>query len=166
MKEIPLTHGKVALVDDSDFDCLSQYNWFYRTDGKREYAVRNTGKTKMLMHVELLGKKASLVIDHINGNGLDNQRCNLRHVSQSINVINSRKRPGISKYRGVRYDPRHPKAWRAALWLGDRWLSLKYHNTEEEAARAVDRAALEHRGEFAVLNFPVNSAVIGRVLPA
>lgn len=93
MKEIPLTQGYVALVDDGDYEELSQFNWYanVQSDG-RVYARRMNNRTKrqVSMHRQIAGVPG-LVIDHINGNGLDNRRDNLRGVSPAENAQNITK---------------------------------------------------------------------------
>lgn len=88
-KEIPLTQGKVAIVDDEDYAALSQYKWQVTKRRHTCYARRAIGGGKYLyMHTAILGKKEGFMADHINGNGLDNRRDNLRLVTQRQNSQN------------------------------------------------------------------------------
>lgn len=106
------------------------------------------------MHNLILNCKG---IDHRNGNGLDNQRANLRQATSPQNAAN--KRPGIgftSVYKGVSWNVRSDK-WRAQIWTGGKSYWLGLYAVEEDAARAYDAAALAAWGEFARTNFPENA---------
>jgi len=138
VKEILLTQGKVALVDDADYEWLSQYKWYAHEDCKTFYVRRMSktvnGKRKMLqMHIELIGRKEGLVTDHINGNGLDNRRENLRHVTQSQNCLNRHTK--ISKYPGVTWS-KFNKKWYARITVDNNRLHLGYFVNEADAYRA------------------------------
>ena len=105
MKEISLTQGKVALVDDIYFDELNQYNWYAGYPAHNYYAMRR-GPIYMHRYITELFLSRKLVvtevIDHIDSNGLNNQITNLRIVSYTQNAIHKRKRIGTSsKYTGV-----------------------------------------------------------------
>jgi hypothetical protein len=91
--------------------------------------------------------------DHINGNGLDNRRCNLRPVTSQQNRANQRKTRGTSQFKGV-YLRRRERNWEAAIKVNRRRIYLGTFSSEVEAARAYDAAARHHFGEFAALNFP------------
>jgi len=160
MREIPLTQGKVALVDDADYEELSKYKWRVQKDYRSNtyYASRysrlSTGKyTAIPMHRQIMGleygNKDS--IDHINHIGLDNRRCNLRLCTQQQNCFNRLVRGGTSKYKGVCFDKYHKK-WRATIRLNDVSSFLGYFDLEEDAAEAYNAAAEECFGEFACLN--------------
>ena len=154
--EIPLTQGRVALVDDEDAALvLASGNWralrnrtiFYaarhirRTDGRR---------TTQRMHTLLTGWP---YVDHVNGNGLDNRRANLRPATNQENQRNRGKQENnTSGFKGVGWHKRIGK-WQASVRVDGRLVHLGYHATPEAAARAYDAAALEHHGEFAHLNF-------------
>lgn len=152
---LPLTRGKFTLVDVADYDDLVKFNWHFDGSG---YAATCTGLARdhVRLHRALLGNEPKMV-DHINGDKLDNRRCNLRPVTATQSVWNTRKRRHTrSKYRGVDYH-RHNKKWRARLRSNGIMHYLGYFDTEEAAARAYDVAAAADRGEFAKLNFPVKS---------
>jgi len=99
-KEIPLTQGKVALVDDGDFDEVSKYKWCALKSGNTWYAYRNTrslGKRSAIcMHRAINKTPLNFDTDHKNGNGLDNRKCNLRSVTHRQNLQNQKNRKGKS----------------------------------------------------------------------
>lgn len=159
MREIELTQGKVALVDDGDYERLAQYKWSAKREGNVWYAVRNVTlpdgtKTVSRMHWEVIGKpRKGYVTDHIDGDGLNNQRHNLRHVSHRVNLLNCRKRKDkTSKYRGVSFHKPSGK-WRAQITHHGKVMYIGIYNTEEDAAKAWDEAAINLRGELAKNNF-------------
>lgn len=168
MKTIPLTQGKFALVDDEDFEYLSQFYWQALKRGiNAAWHVKRTiarfDKTKTVyMHQEIMPSPTGLEIDHKNGDGLDNQKKNLRVVTRLQNTRGYRRlRTGkSSKFRGVSWFKRN-KNWRAQIGasplagrIARKMLHLGYFKCEEDAARAYDKKALELFGEFANLNFP------------
>lgn len=151
MKQIPLTQGKFALVDDADFDWLNQWKWFAHKRKRIWYAARNArhpngDRYTLSMHSLLLPEAA--LVDHWDGNGLNNQRHNVRAATQVQNSANAQKRANESGFKGV--DFHKDKRWRARL----NGKFLGYFSSSEAAARAYDVAAKELFGEFARLNFP------------
>jgi hypothetical protein len=156
MKTIPLTQGKVALVDDEDYEWLSRWKWYAILNGHTWYAARKDCSgdrpRAVSMHRQIMGEPEGKV-DHIDGDGLNNQRGNLRLATDPQNLWNSRKRRGSSKFKGVYWTKRN-KRWRAAITHLGVKKHLGYFDSEEAAARAYDRAAKEFFGPFARLNFP------------
>jgi hypothetical protein len=157
MKEIPLSQGKVALVDDEDYEWLMQWKWQVRWNGWTHYAMRRDKytKTTVLMHREILGVRKGFLTDHKNGNGLDNRKKNLRECTSAENNRNR----GVARankygYKGIFYDPKRKNPYRAQIWVNSKAITLGYFLTIEDAARAYDDAARKHHGEFANLNFP------------
>lgn len=158
MREIPLTQGKVALIDDEDYPLVSPYKWYLAKRGRVRiafYAIRNLrdhdGKwTMQLMHNLIMGTKG---IDHRDNNGLNNQRSNLRLSNQEQNGGNMTPRQGgSSKYKGVSWR-KDRSNWTAYIHAGGRKKTLGSFDSEIDAAKAYDRAALTYFGEFAKLNF-------------
>lgn len=156
--------GRVALVDLEDFDLAAQHRWHVReTDpvapGRRPngpYAVteivQSDGRRRTItMHALIMGQP---FIDHVNHNGLDNQRHNLRPATHVQNAGNSRKNPGkTSRYKGVFWD-RWRSCWSAKITVNRQASSLGRYEREEDAALAYDIAAREAFGEYALTNFP------------
>lgn len=161
MKEIPLTQGYVALVDDDDYKWLSQYNWSVKhaSDGLVKYAQKSHRKedgrrTIIKMHRLIMDAKPGDIIDHADQNGLNNQRSNLRFATASQNSMNGPKRSrNTSGYIGVSWDKAREK-WEAHIKIDKRKKMLGRFDSAEDAAIVRDQAARIHYGEYAVLNFP------------
>jgi len=158
-RKIPLTQGKFAIVDPADYYRLAGYKWrLCKTKGKNTlYAERSirlpNGKySRSLMHHHLVSPPRGYVIDHINGNGLDNRRANLRLATVAQNAWNSKKRNPISGYKGVYFD-RQKRIWRAAIGCNRKRIHLGYFKNKIDAAHAYDSAARKLHGDFASCNF-------------
>lgn len=163
MKEIQLSRGLVALVDDCDFEYLNQFVWWaIHPSARAWYAVRayrdeNSERKFIYMHREIWGVTDPAVEidhnDHGEFGGLDNRRENLRVATSSEQKRNQRVRlgPKSSRFKGVGWHTQRLK-WRAYIVVDGRQKSLGLYLSEEDAALAYNRAALEVFGEFAHLN--------------
>lgn len=149
MKTIPLTRGCEAIVDDDDFEELSKYKWYAHTVGKpyTVYACRTTkinGKKKTYWMHRVINKTPDhLLTDHINRNGLDNRKCNLRSVTHQENMVNSTiHKKSTSKHRGVSWHS-IAKCWRSAISVNNKNVYLGLFKTELEAKAAYDKKRME-----------------------
>jgi len=150
MQTIPLTQGKVAIVDDMDYSNLIVRSWCYSNG----YAWAKIDGKKQSMHRFLMNNPNGLEIDHINNNGCDNRRCNLRIATRSQNMANlhlTQKR--TSRFKGVCFNKYNSK-WHAAIRINGKKKHLGYFLQEQDAAKAYDSAAKQYFGEFAHINFP------------
>lgn len=160
MKQITLTQGKVALVDDEDYESLIVYKWRAQKDRKNWYAVRTRegtdGKGSIMMHRQLLNLMDfnAIEVDHVDGDGLNNQRHNLRTSTKSQNHHNQRTRSdNTSKLKGVSPYKDRPGLWRARILINGKRVHIGCYKDPKEAALAYDEAARKHFGEFAKTNF-------------
>lgn len=156
MKRIILTQGKVALVDDADFDSLNQWKWRAANIKGRWYAYRVTHgshKTRksVAMHREIMGDLAAgKEVDHRDGDGLNNCRDNLRPATHAENMRNNRQKPSECGFRGVQ---KHGPSWQAKVSINGKLIAIGTFPTPEDAARAYDRVATTIHGEFVRTNF-------------
>lgn len=163
MKQIPLTKGKVAIVDDEDFERVSRHKWLASRGARTWYAhatemqVVDGSKKRvtLAMHRIVLSPLPWQIVDHVNHDGLDNRRQNLRTCFKGENIANAPKKrtPYSSKFKGVNWKKQQQR-WVAQITAGRRVIHLGLYATEEDAAKAYDRAAIQYFGEFACLNFP------------
>lgn len=151
-----------VLFDEEDRGAVEAKSWHILSTSRGvSYAIAHThsvsgARSTVGMHRVILQAAAGEMVDHINGDGLDNRRCNIRLCSREQNGMN-RRRPAhnTTGYKGVK---RHSKTsalpWEARICAQREHLHLGSFATREEAARAYDRAAIKLHGEFASLNFP------------
>jgi hypothetical protein len=156
--KIPLTKGRFARVDPEDYIWLAQFRWHSKTSKDATYAVRTIqvkGRAKRIyMHRLLTNTPEGLVCDHMNHDGLDNRKGNLRNCTIAQNNANRRSaRDSSSQYIGVSRDKRRNK-WVAHIKIKGEEKYLGSFDVEEDAARAHDAAAWAQHGPFAHLNFP------------
>jgi hypothetical protein len=153
MKTITLTKSKVAIVDDEDFEWLSQWKWYCHEPGYAARNVRSPKRKIIWMHRLLCNTPEGMETDHINGNKLDNQKINLRSCTTSQNQQN---RPcfnnNSSIYKGVSFYKRTSR-WNAGIKFSGKKINLGYFDNPAEAALAYDEAAKKYFGEFAKTNF-------------
>lgn len=143
--------GRCAIVDDDLFPFLNRFSWSYQGSSVG-YAVTRIQRWHVLMHRLIMNPDLPLVVDHINGNGLDNRVCNLRICTQQMNMVNKHSAPGTSGYRGVIFDRRDGR-FCAKIMVDSVAYDFFYSDSAEECARAYDSAARFHFGEFSVTNF-------------
>ncbi len=150
MKLIALTQGQFAQVDDEDYEKLNLYKWYAHKDYNTFYAMRKDKKKSVYMHCEILNSKG---IDHTDGNGLNNQKSNLRICTIAQNGYNQRKQSDCSsKYKGVYWNKRLNK-WQTQITFNGKRMYLGLFIDETEAGKAYDVKAIELFGAFAGLNF-------------
>jgi len=149
---IPLTQSAHAIVDNEDLELLDGYRWSLTARRQLRYARRYVGRKAVYMHREIMNAPAGMQIDHINGNGLDNRKVNLRLCNCSQNQRNARKRKKTtSRFKGVSWNNNR---WRARIYFNGEQITIGRFKSELEAAKAYDKKAVELFGEFANPNFP------------
>lgn len=153
MKQIPLSQCKFALVDDEDYENLSKYKWCLAIRGNKYYASCSSPELGRgsYMHRIILGlEKRSEICDHIDGNGLNNQRDNLRRCNSFQNGFNKSKyKNNKSGFKGVIHQ--HGK-WSARIRAGNKEIHIGCFDSPENAARAYNQKCIELHGEFAKTN--------------
>lgn len=136
MKKIPLTQGKFALVDNEDYSTLSKFKWYAHKNGNTYYALgttpgRHNLRKKLHMHRVILNSNKGQIVDHINGNGLDNRRVNIRSTdargnSQNREINRKGKLVGAKRTKNGRYESR--------TWINGKYIHLGVFSTEKEAS--------------------------------
>jgi len=150
--EIELSQGLATLIDATDLEMVDQFIWCAALTNKKFYAVSNKDGKTIYLHRLLLNTPQGMVSDHINGNTLDNRRCNLRIATWSQNLQNKAcQRTNASGYKGVSLMPWGK--WAATIYPNSKKTLIGYFEDKIEAARAYDAKAKEIYGEYARLNF-------------
>lgn len=162
MKQIKLSQGKFALVDDEDFEWLNQFKWFahYELRPNAFYANRNVPKEHkgepVRMARLIMNTPKGMVCDHINGDTLDNRKSNLRNCSVAQNNMNRNGVGGTySGYKGV--FPAGTSGWFSRIGYQGKKIYLGFFLDPTEAAKFYDKKAIELHGEYARLNFPLEA---------
>lgn len=150
--------GRKVLIDECDVHLLSRGAWRTRKNCPRPYVTLNLRVGGQLvtqyLHREIMGVDKGVLVDHINGNVLDNRRCNLRIATHSQNLMNSKKKctGRTSRFKGVGLH-KSSGLWRANIRINGRLCHLGYFTSEVEAAFSYDMASLKHHGDFGIRNF-------------
>ena len=165
MKRIPVANGKYAAsVDDQDYEFLRQHRWHINDGYARTWIPSPTGRYRVYMHRLILEPGEKKVTDHVNRDRLDNRRVNLREVSVAENSRNrNRKRNKNGNFKGTH---RRGDKWVAHIRVEGKLRHLGTFPNEEQAARAYDTEALQHFGQFALLNFPLPEPSLAGLRPA
>ncbi|WP_442951534.1 HNH endonuclease [Paenibacillus sp. GYB004] len=154
VKEIDLPHGYVTIIDDEDYSLASKYSWYLLKQRSKVYtygSIVGSGE-RIYLHRLILNAPPDKLVDHINGNGLDNRKCNLRLCTHQQNSWNSNIGRGSSKYRGVNMVD--SGIWSARIKDSRGSVELGKFSSEYEAAMVYDIAAKLLRGEFSKPNIP------------
>lgn len=156
----PYDKGRFAFVDDEDYDKVCGFSWYPSAFGHAISRRQENCQVKNYsMHRRILDVDSDDVVDHIDGNVLNNTRANLRITDHQGNATNQRKqrtrggKPTTSKYKGVSWHKKN-KRWESFVSVNGKQIRLGSFPDEEEAARAYDTAAREHYGKYGRFNFP------------
>jgi len=160
VREIPVSRGLVALVDDEDYERVAALKWHadpvdYQHLERNDYYAKRTmnNDRKLFLHRFILNITDGRRVDHRNGDGLDCRRSNLRIASKSQNSANAKKRIDSKQpFKGIRKSS--SGRWQSRIRINGQVINLGSFDTAEDAARAYDDAARKHFGPFARLNLP------------
>ena len=152
---IPLTRGKVAIIDTADIPLVDGYNWRAQITCGNDKWYAYSKQRKIFLHRLLMTPPPGFITDHKNRNGLDCRRSNLRFATRMQNAQNKAHPRTGTIFKGVRQRKENGRRrWCALITVNKKKIYLGYFATAEEAAHAYDEAASMHFGEFAALNFP------------
>lgn len=167
MIEVSLSQGAVALIDDEDFPLIQNHTWWAyrrRLSSHADYAFTTIKKRTVFMHRRIMSAARGQVVDHANGDGLDNRRANLRLCTVSQNGANRHAVPiGEAGFRGVHRSSKPGRPYRVRIIANRIRYYGGYFDCAIEAAKMADALALKHFGEFASLNFPEGYPLHGDV---
>jgi len=149
--EIKLTQGKVAIVDDEDYEWLMGYKWRVKERHNNWYAYGIVDGRDTMMHRYIMSAEKGVFVDHKSGDGLDNRRSNLRLCTNTQNQQNQHRVRGVSKYKGVSWNVKIGK-WQVRIRINGKQLYVGYYDSEVEGAMAYDAMAIKLFGPFACTN--------------
>lgn len=153
--QIKLTKGKYTIVDADTYEWASKLKWYASNWKTGFYATRRKGKNNTSLHREIMQAPKGLMVDHINGDTLDNRKCNLRLCSNKENQRNQKLQlRSTSGYKGVHWHKCNDK-WIVNIKVDGKLIHLGYFTDVIEGAKAYDKAALFYFGSFANINFPI-----------
>jgi len=153
-KQIPLTQGKFAIVDDEDYERVSKFKWRAHRGHTTWYGARTRGvifgRTNILLHRFIMDTPPGKQVDHIDGDGLNCTRKNMRECLPKENARNLRTpKNSTTGYKGV---SKRIRGWRAQIVVNDKQIYLGTFDSPESAAKAYNEAAKKYHGDFARLN--------------
>ena len=149
MKKIKLSQNKYTIVDDEDYNFLNKYKWSTSKNKNVYYARKRHNNTKITMHRMIMNQDKNKQIDHINGNGLDNRKCNLRICTQSQNLHNARiSKRNTSGYKGISWYKKSKK-WLVRISVNGKNKHIGYFIDINEAKNSYIKAAKKYHKEFA-----------------
>ncbi len=170
-RRIYLDEGLWTIVDVADYYFFARFKWYAAGNKNKYYATRGqrigTDYIKLVrLHRLIMDAPKGVLVDHRNGDSLDNRRANLRLATRAQNCGNMRKRKNTSsRFKGVCFHKKYRK-WTAYISVAKKRISLGYFDSEIEAAKAYDEAAKKYRGEFACLNFAESADSVQRTAGA
>ena len=156
-----MTQKKFAIVDAEDYERVNRYKWCVSAKGNTIYAYRKDHGKNVYLHQFLMKPPKGMVVDHIDGNGLNDRKSNLRVCTKQQNLCNRGPIVRSSQFKGVHFC-KWTQKWYATIRHGGVTIRLGPFDDEVEAARAYDRKAYELFGEYAYLNFPEEIRSQGR----
>lgn len=154
MKYINLTKNKRTVIDDEDYEYLNQFKWHFSSRyAMRKIWLKDEKRYKSIpMHRLILNNPKNLDIDHIDGDGLNNQKSNLRACTHAQNLINRPKQKNnTSGFKGV-YWNKWVNKWFASIMVNQKSINLGFCSSKEEAAKIYNDAAIKYFGNYAYLN--------------
>lgn len=150
-RRIELSQGKFALVDAEDYPRLSKYNWYYSNGYAVRSVPRGVGRQGIVrMHREIMETTKGMVCDHIDGDGLNNCKANLRNCTQSENIRNRKISEG--RLKGVSPYHHDPGKWVARITVNKKIINIGVFIDKIAAANAYNHFAMREHGDFARLN--------------
>jgi len=159
MIKILLSKGFIASLDEEDLCKIDKYRWHLHKSSNTNYAAAGSitpegKKVTLMLHRLIMNAPDNLDVDHIDGNGLNNTKTNLRLATRSQNNMNRVGKSKTSPYKGVCWD-KSKQRYMAQIAINNSNKYIGRFTTAIEAALAYDKKAIELHGEFAKLNFPL-----------